>query len=399
MQFQSTHPLRGATVRACQARRKLGNFNPRTPCGVRLDIVEAQTVNVLISIHAPLAGCDCRKSVAKRLARVFQSTHPLRGATRPARSPYDAGNISIHAPLAGCDCRIRKAAMIRNYFNPRTPCGVRLVCGVGCPTPSNFNPRTPCGVRLRVIHNLILAVLISIHAPLAGCDPSGRASRDLRRISIHAPLAGCDILRIVKKEIRNISIHAPLAGCDSAVRCVAVEKDISIHAPLAGCDGLPCSTKTTSWYFNPRTPCGVRRKRGRSLPERSEFQSTHPLRGATQVVNVLFFHVLISIHAPLAGCDRGIRRFQIGCDISIHAPLAGCDKRQLWDRLFCIIISIHAPLAGCDLGFCGRCLLRLKFQSTHPLRGATRYAFASDAHDLFQSTHPLRGATSSISIL
>ncbi len=33
-----------------------------------------------------------------------------------------------------------------------------------------------------------------------------------------------------------ISIHAPLAGCDAAFVVVRVSMLISIHAPLAGCD-------------------------------------------------------------------------------------------------------------------------------------------------------------------
>ena len=61
--FQSTHPLRGATTgRIKHDTGNTGNFNPRTPCGVRH--------------HAPMLLL---------LAIQFQSTHPLRGATRAAR--------------------------------------------------------------------------------------------------------------------------------------------------------------------------------------------------------------------------------------------------------------------------------------------------------------------------
>ena len=79
------------------------NFNPRTPCGVRQNLA------------------------FPRLRRwLFQSTHPLRGATPPH----------------GIDTE-----MVVN-FNPRTPCGVRPYhkCS-GQRTRSYFNPRTPCGVR------------------------------------------------------------------------------------------------------------------------------------------------------------------------------------------------------------------------------------------------------------
>ena len=40
--FQSTHPVWGAT-KARQARKvPRENFNPRTPCGVRLDLTEVE---------------------------------------------------------------------------------------------------------------------------------------------------------------------------------------------------------------------------------------------------------------------------------------------------------------------------------------------------------------------
>ena len=34
-----------------------------------------------------------------------------------------------------------------------------------------------------------------------------------------------------------------------------------------------------------------------------QFQSTHPLRGATLFSKIAFRNLVISIHAPLAGCD------------------------------------------------------------------------------------------------
>ena len=155
------------------------------------------------------------------------------------RSATHRYRISIHAPHAGCDSSRPSLTARFHHFNPRTPCGVRprarpCTCG---PT-QNFNPRTPCGVRQAV---------------------SPRVKHDMQ-----------------------ISIHAPHAGCDRRT----------------GCIGWP------QWNFNPRTPCGVRRfrPRPRLLPNnfnprtpcgvrlmnadheewRREFQSTHPMRGATR---------------------------------------------------------------------------------------------------------------------
>ena len=57
--------------------------------------------------------------------------------------------------------------------------------------------------------------------------------------------------------------------------------DISIHAPRAGCDR---STSPAQAFYN-------------------EFQSTHPVRGATLAQITTAVLQEISIHAPRAGCD------------------------------------------------------------------------------------------------
>ena len=123
--FQSTHPLRGATLRLsarsptsanfnprtpCGVRRYVRglhahrpDFNPRTPCGVRRALAAAYAANNSISIHAPLAGCDYIEGVTIAPESLFQSTHPLRGATAMGAVSPGGQGISIHAPLAGCD--------------------------------------------------------------------------------------------------------------------------------------------------------------------------------------------------------------------------------------------------------------------------------------------------------
>ena len=40
-----------------------------------------------------------------------------------------------------------------------------------------------------------------------------------------------------------------------------------------------------------------------SWRRRSMFQSTHPSRGATVQIDIPLAPLLVSIHAPLAGCD------------------------------------------------------------------------------------------------
>ena len=57
----------------------------------------------------------------------------------------------------------------------------------------------------------------------------------------------------------------------------------------------------------------------------------------------------ISIHAPRVGCDDwNVIRIKPYQDISIHAPRVGCDQKK------------YADAVG-----------QVKFQSTHPVWGAT----------------------------
>ena len=212
-------PLAGCDAGHGRSKHRRGDFNPRTPCGVR---------------HL-YTSC-------MRWPRIFQSTHPLRGATAgsAARDGPD-GEISIHAPLAGCD-------------------GTCIAHSSDCPT--NFNPRTPCGVRRSSRSISHWASWISIHAPLAGCDIQAGLLRLPAQISIHAPLAGCDLMAIYRSAACAISIHAPLAGCDCRSRpCLRRPRPISIHAPLAGCDSAIRQGAHPARYFNPRTPCGVRQQK------------------------------------------------------------------------------------------------------------------------------------------
>ena len=147
---------------------------------------------IRISIHAPLAGSDSCRAAGRSPARHFnprspcgerptsrrrpprsprfQSTLPLRGATRLAHPGGARAPISIHAPLAGSDAH--------------------PVC-----LPYDFH--------------------ISIHAPLAGSDQNGSSSSSGNSIfQSTLPLRGATRRVGVAGGRLFISIHAPLAGSD-----------------------------------------------------------------------------------------------------------------------------------------------------------------------------------------
>ena len=125
---------------------------------------------------------------------MFQSTHPGWGATKKFYEERNADYVSIHAPRVGCDQDWSGDVTVTFSFNPRTPGGVRPIYGKNNYICKGFNPRTPGGVRpdsssvrndvmlfqsthpgwgaTQLRRMLILAELVSTHAPRVGCDSS-----------------------------------------------------------------------------------------------------------------------------------------------------------------------------------------------------------------------------------
>ena len=101
--FQSTRPVRGATLRPAASRRSIIYFNPRAPCGARHDNIIPLNECICISIHAPRAGRDFRFVLLPVPSDEFQSTRPVRGATPIHKRAASDQHISIHAPRAGRD--------------------------------------------------------------------------------------------------------------------------------------------------------------------------------------------------------------------------------------------------------------------------------------------------------
>ncbi len=82
--FQSTRPVRGATAAELKEQIDKLSFNPRAPCGARPGSDGMRTRAEAVSIHAPRAGRDSIPRPKTLLIYLFQSTRPVRGATRYA---------------------------------------------------------------------------------------------------------------------------------------------------------------------------------------------------------------------------------------------------------------------------------------------------------------------------
>ena len=236
-------------------------------------------------------------------------------------------------------------------------------------------------------------VSISIHTPLAGSDGTARPwSRPCGNFNPHSPCGERQYAYRHPSVKVEISIHTPLAGSDEAGAAVLVKADvISIHTPLAGSDSLLCGR----YQYN-------------------KFQSTLPLRGATQIITIYTSQEKISIHTPLAGSDRplshssfrtryfnphspcGERRVPLTyasciCQFQSTLPLRGATRLQKQSGMT-IKISIHTPLAGSDRRTLPFGVGGSKFQSTLPLRGATHVEGACEDVHVISIHTPLAGS-------
>ena len=237
-----------------------------------------------ISIHAPIVGCDrsrtywwyysiyfnprTHRGVRHRPRRsslqlpLFQSTHPSWGAT--AHNSRDCKGKCYFNPRTHRGVRRYQSVVIlyRVYdFNPRTHRGVRPGASSSLSySNSYFNPRTHRGVRHCLSRLPHTHKLISIHAPIVGCDRfphsflfqpcnfNPRTHRGVRQY--HVPLFlllsqfqsthpswGATSLFINLFNRNYISIHAPIVGCDVSLKStIGPAFYISIHAPIVGCD-------------------------------------------------------------------------------------------------------------------------------------------------------------------
>ena len=172
---------------------------------------------------------------------------------------------------------------------------------------ASFQPTRPLRGATGRGHQGPLGPSISTHAPLAGRDGRGRASRVPPRGNFN-PRAPC-------------GARPPrLGGSDQTAQ-------ISTHAPLAGRDFRGVWVNyLRSVNFNPRAPCGARLIAGSTRQSTAEFQPTRPLRGATRHGAGVPRAGGISTHAPLAGRDQALRPRKTHTDY--FNPRAPCGARR-----------------------------------------------------------------------
>ena len=121
---------------------------------------------------------------------------------------------------------------------------------------------------------------------MRGATFSGDSRDNQPVISIHAPHAGSDVHHFHHGFYALcISIHAPHAGSDlDAFAIPSARPSFQSTLPMRGATQFLFLNPEPS-YFNPRSPCGERPGPSGQRCDRPGFQSTLPMRGATSVVS------------------------------------------------------------------------------------------------------------------
>ena len=104
-------------------------------------------------------------------------------------------------------------------------------------------------------------------------------------ISIHTPHAGSDRFhRCVSGLVTGFQSTLPMRGATFWEGTDGWEGGISIHTPHAGSDDSMLRIPSFPFDFNPHSPCGERLCHDLFEVELELFQSTLPMRGATDGV-------------------------------------------------------------------------------------------------------------------
>ena len=125
------------------------------------------------------------------------------------------GAFQSPRPLRGATCRGRRTTWRFCHFNPRAPCGARLVLQYLPHELVGFQPTRPLRGATASFSRRLRAYPFQPTRPLRGATSAYGAQQRRSKISTHAPLAGRDFALTLIFHRVSISTHAPLAGRDS----------------------------------------------------------------------------------------------------------------------------------------------------------------------------------------
>ena len=172
-------------------------------------------------------------------------------------------------------------------------------------TAHNFNPRAPYGARPDNRNRHTSDSEISIHAPHTGRDSSETVvQREEEIFQSTRPIRGATGNVGLRIRINNdFNPRAPYGARRCFALVIRLIKGISIHAPHTGRDLLYRRIRSKVFDFNPRAPYGARHGRRRGVSQRRKISIHAPHTGRDVICHSVVATNLISIHAPHTGRD------------------------------------------------------------------------------------------------
>ena len=267
-----------------------------------------------------------------------------------------------------------------------------LATGKAC-EKNCFNPRPPCGGRHEHVSFLHLRY-VSIHAPHAEGDDMSTAKGGRAHVSIHAPHAegdwadGQDASRIP----REFQSTPPMRRATSRGGQARVRRQVSIHAPHAEGDSMAVLNASEK-LFQSTPPMRRATRPDASMGTRNPFQSTPPMRRATS--GAAPAGASFNPRPPCGGRRR--QRHRVRLDGPGFNPRPPCGGRQTKTRFHsdAAPVSIHAPHAEGDKHPEWFLTRTESFNPRPPCGGRLAESKISPGGISFQSTPPMRRATTS----
>ena len=284
--FQSTRPVWGATVAKLQL----------------------QPLPIFQSTR-PVWGATLDQSIALNKITIFQSTRPVWGATNADFSLGYPIGISIHAPRVGRD-QLHSHQHLKETISIHAPrVGRDFGTFPNMRGGYNFNPRAPCGARL--LHDSTMPFCVKFQST--------------------RPVWGATLFMVAASVLCPISIHAPRVGRDDSINLnVQVTANFNPRAPCGARQHRLFRVAVLIKHFNPRAPCGARRKFLRESRSEPYFNPRAPCGARLYAGYVPAGRCQISIHAPRVGRDGRSQKPFRGRVISIHAPRVGRDANNAY---------------------------------------------------------------------
>ena len=164
------------------------------------------------------------------------------------------------------------------YFNPRSPHGERPLIARRVNAARLFQPTLPARGATKFVVKMLVEKVFQPTLPARGAT-SSRARPEWRQTIFQPTLPARGATPADSHGSRKvlISTHAPRTGSDAPLAAKRDWRAISTHAPRTGSDEDETRHAATSGNFNPRSPHGERRGRGRA-PRRPRGISTHAPR-------------------------------------------------------------------------------------------------------------------------